>query len=136
MVDPRFLLVARDTPSGERFRAIAEQQSHRLVTVSDAREALRLLERESCCLAIVDLVTPSVSGWHLIASLKSKRLLEGVPLIGLAPSWDRPGWLPTGGFFDWVDENEISVNALNNCLCQRAQLVGIASAAPLGSAQP
>jgi DNA-binding NtrC family response regulator len=112
------LLVAQSPTLIEAFQEATANRHHRPVVARDSRHALEIAANRSFCLLVVDLASSDVSGWHLLAQLKNRRLLSGIPLIGVAPSWDRPQWLDRSPVEEWVEEPATLERALTRCSCK------------------
>ena len=68
---------------------------HRVVCAASGDEALRLLERATPDLMIVDLLMPGISGWDLLEFMREHPRLSTVPVIVLT-AYGEDGELPSG----------------------------------------
>jgi CheY-like chemotaxis protein len=68
---------------------------HRVVCADNGDEALRLLQRETPDLMIVDLLMPGTTGWDLLDFMREHPRLSAVPVIVLT-AYGEEGQMPTG----------------------------------------
>src|SRR5439155_3530281 len=108
------LLVDDDDALRETLQEILEQEGYRVVSASNGREALRVLERDRLKPAaiVLDVMMPEMNGAELLDRLKHDRNLAKIPALVLsassksAPLADRFVEKPihVGTFLDIVDE--------------------------------
>jgi two-component system, NtrC family, sensor kinase len=76
------LLVVEDDEHTRRdLRRAFEDGGHRVLACADAAEALRVLHREPCDLAVIDVELPGVSGLALCRLLRAQARTRRLPLI-------------------------------------------------------
>jgi DNA-binding NtrC family response regulator len=67
------LLMVDDEPAWLHSMALSLKVSagiNNVIRCSDSREAMDLLQQQSCCLALIDLNMPYINGEHLLAQIK------------------------------------------------------------------
>ncbi|MFP5213446.1 MAG: ATP-binding protein, partial [Acidobacteriota bacterium] len=84
----RLLLVDDDVEVLRLLRDMIRLSGHRVVAVSDGREAMELIDRESFDLVMTDLGMPMISGWELAKHSKSRNPQTPVVLV---TGWDVQG---------------------------------------------
>jgi CheY-like chemotaxis protein len=73
-------------------RSLLEDEGFRVVTVTDGRSALEILERapEPPCVILLDLMLPVMDGWHFAELLRQRPLLAGIPIVIMSAYEDPP----------------------------------------------
>ena len=73
-------------------RALLEDEGFRVVTVTDGKSALDLLERtpQKPSLIILDLMLPVMDGWHFAARLRARPQLADIPIVIMSAYEDPP----------------------------------------------
>jgi two-component system NtrC family sensor kinase len=75
------LVVEDDEGSRRELRRAFEEGGHRVLACTDAAQALRVLHREPCDLAVIDVELPGVSGLALCRLLRAQARTRRLPLI-------------------------------------------------------
>lgn len=76
------LLVEDDLAIREGVEECLEGEGYAVVTASHGREALDRIERDGPpALVLLDLVMPVMDGARLVAELRGRHLLRGVPIV-------------------------------------------------------
>jgi CheY-like chemotaxis protein len=82
-------------------RSLLEDEGFRVVTVTDGRSALELLERspEPPCVILLDLMLPVMDGWHFADLMRQRPRLAGIPIVIMSAYADPP---PPNGIVGFV----------------------------------
>jgi CheY-like chemotaxis protein len=81
-MSPHVLIVDDDDDVREILRLVLETEGFEVVTASNGREALQVLERPPRpSLMLLDLRMPDMDGWQTIAALRAKGTLGDVPIV-------------------------------------------------------
>jgi AraC-like DNA-binding protein/ABC-type sugar transport system substrate-binding protein len=86
--DPQRMLLAID-PSlrvREVYRRLLHQPNNLIHTAADGAEALEALERETPALVILESALPKVDGFSVLAWMRGRARLSGVPVLMLSSS--------------------------------------------------
>ena len=76
-----FVLVAEDDREvRESLTLLLEDSGYHVIAVEDGQAALDELERATPCLLLLDLMMPRVSGWSVLATMRSDARLQAVPV--------------------------------------------------------
>lgn len=76
------ILVVDDTPALlDVVRTALEHEGYRVVTCLESREAVRLAHEERPDMIMLDVVMPEVSGWEVLARLRSDAGFARTPVI-------------------------------------------------------
>jgi CheY-like chemotaxis protein len=75
------LLVEDDDDSAVLFTSYAERLGYDVVRARSGEEAIELTAEIPIDLAIVDLLLPGMSGWHLVAKLRSSDATAACPIV-------------------------------------------------------
>jgi CheY-like chemotaxis protein len=76
------ILVVDDTPALlDVVRSSLEAEGYRVVTCLESREAVRLARAERPDVIMLDVVMPEVSGWEVLAQLRSDPDFARTPVI-------------------------------------------------------
>jgi len=75
------LIVDDDRSARESLRSVFESAGHRTIGVSDAPAALRLLQKQTCDLVMLDVELPEVDGVALCRLLRAQPALKQLPLV-------------------------------------------------------
>ena len=75
------LIVDDDRSAREGLRSVFESAGHRTIGVSDAPAALRLLQKQTCDLVMLDVELPEVDGVALCRLLRAQPALKQLPLV-------------------------------------------------------
>lgn len=76
------ILVVDDTPALlDVVRTALEAEGYRVVTCLESREAVRLAFEERPDVIMLDVVMPEVSGWEVLAQLRSDPAFARTPVI-------------------------------------------------------
>ena len=75
------LIVDDDRSAREGLRSVFESAGHRTIGVSDAPSALRLLQKQTCDLVMLDVELPEVDGVALCRLLRAQPALKQLPLV-------------------------------------------------------
>lgn len=77
------LLVEDDHDTRVSIRSLLEDSGYRVLTVTDGRSALELLQRSTPLprLIILDLLLPVMDGWHFVAQLQHHEELAAIPIV-------------------------------------------------------
>jgi CheY-like chemotaxis protein len=76
------ILVVDDTPALlDVVRTALQAEGYRVVTCLESREAVRLAFEERPDVVMLDVVMPEVSGWDVLARLRSDPVFARTPVI-------------------------------------------------------
>ena len=75
------LIVDYDRSAREGLRSVFESAGHRTIGVSDAPAALRLLQKQTCDLVMLDVELPEVDGVALCRLLRAQPAMKQLPLV-------------------------------------------------------
>ncbi|MCA1663621.1 MAG: response regulator [Myxococcales bacterium] len=77
------LVVEDDHDVRVGVRTLLEEEGFRVVTVTDGRAALEILERESQapCVILLDLMLPVMDGWRFAETLRKRPRLAAIPIV-------------------------------------------------------
>ncbi len=95
------LVVEDDHDVRVAVRNALEDEGYRVLSVTDGRRALELLDRagvEPPDLILLDLMLPVMDGWELAARLQSTPHLSGIP-IAVMSAFDR---IPPAGVVEYL----------------------------------
>jgi two-component system, sensor histidine kinase and response regulator len=94
------ILVVDDLPANRHIlKVLLTHASYRVVTASNGREALDLIEQDRPDLILLDVVMPVMSGREVLRQLKSREETRAIPVIVLSVQSevaDRVGGLEEG----------------------------------------
>jgi CheY-like chemotaxis protein len=81
--DAPILVVDDERDAREEMRAMLEAQGHTVVEANNGRKALHYLtsEHPEPRLILLDLRMPEMTGWELVALVKSYAPLAGIPVV-------------------------------------------------------
>jgi CheY-like chemotaxis protein len=81
--DGPILVVDDERDAREEMRALLETQGHSVVEAPNGRKALHYLtsDHPEPRLILLDLRMPEMSGWELVALVKSYAPLAGIPVV-------------------------------------------------------
>ncbi|HWE30205.1 MAG TPA: response regulator [Polyangia bacterium] len=73
-------------------RSLLEDEGFRVLTVTNGRSALDVLERASelPSLIILDLMLPVMDGWHFAEQVRARPRLAGIPIVIMSAYDDPP----------------------------------------------
>ena len=81
----KLILVAEDeTVYAEIYKIKLEKEGFRVITCSNGRELIALLEKETPDLIILDLVMPLLDGFETLKKIKSRAKTKDIPVIVLS----------------------------------------------------
>jgi CheY-like chemotaxis protein len=82
-LDPPRVLVADDDPlTSQMLASITEGQGYRVVSVSDGREAYRLLKSDADFkAAIFNMMMPNLEGVDIVRHMKTEKRLMRIPVV-------------------------------------------------------
>jgi DNA-binding response OmpR family regulator len=81
------LLVIEDELSVQKLlKANLAASGYRVLIAGDGEEALKLIKRERPGLIFLDIRLPGMSGWDVLAWLKSDRQYESIPVVVMTAS--------------------------------------------------
>lgn len=63
------------------LNAVLLQYGYEVITAFSAKEAFRLLEKESPDLILLDLLMPEISGFDFLGEIKQKKKLKNIPVV-------------------------------------------------------
>ena len=77
------LVVEDDHDIRVGMRTLLEAEGFRVLTVTNGRSALDMLERalEPPCVILLDLMLPVMDGWHFAELLRKRPRLAGIPIV-------------------------------------------------------
>ncbi len=75
------LIVDDDRSAREGLRSVFESAGHRTIGVSNAPAALRLLQKQTCDLVVLDVELPEVDGLALCRLLRAQPAMKQLPLV-------------------------------------------------------
>ena len=77
------LVVEDDHDIRVSVRMVLEDEGYQVLTVTNGRMALDLLDRVSDepCLILLDLMLPVMDGWHFAAHLREHPRFAGIPIV-------------------------------------------------------
>jgi two-component system phosphate regulon response regulator PhoB len=78
---PHILIVEDDPDIGQLARLALEMAGYSISLGSDAVQAFELLEAVSPDLIILDVMLPETTGFELLAELRNRPALSGVPMM-------------------------------------------------------
>jgi putative two-component system response regulator len=79
---PRTALIVDDFPSVRFYHAhLLERAGFKCSVATNGREALKMLQKETVDLIVLDIVMPEMNGEELIASLRASAALARVPVL-------------------------------------------------------
>lgn len=86
------LVVEDDHDIRVGVRMLLEDEGFRVLTVTDGRSALELLERapEPPRLILLDLMLPVMDGWHFAKLVRKRPRLAGIPIVIMSAYEDPP----------------------------------------------
>lgn len=89
LYDALVMLVDDEPLNIDVIRTYLEEEGyHRFVTTSDARAVVPLLRQHSPDVILLDLMMPPLSGFEVLAALRSDPLAQGVPALMLTSNTD------------------------------------------------
>ena len=90
VLGPPRILVADDDPlTGQLLAAISEKEGYRVVSVSDGREAYRLLKSDADFKAAVfNMTMPHLEGVDIIRYMKTEKRLMRIPVVVVSGAKD------------------------------------------------
>ena len=110
------LLVADDDPTlREELAALLREDEHEVITAADGGEALRIVERESFDVALLDLRMPKATGLDVLRRLRVVRPDTAVVMITGEGTIDAAVEAMKGGAVDFV-EKPYEIEALRRTL--------------------
>jgi DNA-binding response OmpR family regulator len=81
------LLVIEDETSVQKLlKANLAASGYRVLVAGDGEEGMRLVKREQPGLIFLDLRLPGISGWDVLAWLKSDRKFASIPVVVMTAS--------------------------------------------------
>jgi len=63
------------------LNAVLLQYGYEVITAFSAKEAFRILEKESPDLILLDLLMPEISGFDFLGEIKKKKKLKNIPVV-------------------------------------------------------
>ncbi len=63
------------------LNAVLLQYGYEVITAFSAKEAFRLLDKESPDLILLDLLMPEISGFDFLGEIKKKKKLKNIPVV-------------------------------------------------------
>ena len=85
------LVVEDDHDIRVSVRALLEDEGFQVLTVTDGRSALELLERgDRPRLILLDLMLPVMDGWHFAERVRVRPRLAGIPIVIMSAYDDPP----------------------------------------------
>ncbi len=75
------LVVEDDADSRELMRRTLQDAGYRVVEANDGGEAIEILGARSPALIVLDLMMPNIDGFGVLAHLRSKPRLAGIPVV-------------------------------------------------------
>ena len=86
-MEAKRILIADDNPSGrDLLRAILERAGHTVIEAADGEEALALMGRHHPDMAILDIHMPKLTGFEVLAALRSDPQYADTPIMALTAS--------------------------------------------------
>lgn len=97
------ILVVEDNPITEKIlRLSLESEGYEVLAARDGRTALRITEDRCPDLVLQDLILPDISGFDLVARLRSRPGWDGIPILALS------------GFVTALEEARLSVTGFDD----------------------
>jgi len=87
VVDDEFMIV-------ETLAEILEWKGFRVLTASNGREALALLEREVPSVVLLDFMMPVMDGAEVLAEMRKRPALANLPVIVMTAATRTPAGMP------------------------------------------
>lgn len=78
---PHVLVVDNEAALTEVIGDILREDGYRVTTTNDARNALRAAEKDPPTLVLSDIMMPDIDGLHLLAEIRRRPALRGVPVL-------------------------------------------------------
>jgi len=78
------LIIDDDQSILDLLALIFSTKGHRTTTANDGEDGLRLALDQTFDLVITDLNMPKVTGWDIIAKIKSSETVSSVPILALS----------------------------------------------------
>lgn len=79
---PRILVADDDPLTSELLTAIAAQEGYRVVSVSDGREAYRILKSDADFkIAVFNMIMPELAGVEIVRFMKTEKRLMRIPVV-------------------------------------------------------
>ena len=85
------LVIEDDHDIRVNVRNLLEEEGYKVVTVTNGKSALELLERlePKPCLILLDLMLPVMDGWHFAERLRALPQLAPIPILVMT-AYDEP----------------------------------------------
>lgn len=79
---PPKILVVDDVPENVRLlEAVLVPRGYEVVTATDGRAALDLVETEEPDLILLDVMMPKVDGWEMLRRVRERHGVEAIPVL-------------------------------------------------------
>ncbi len=101
------LLIEDDADTRDSMRALLVGAGHRVIASDEGRKALELAAATRPGLVLLDLMTGGMDGWEFLERRVDEPALQGVPVIVVTGSRDRPPGSATAVFRKPVDPGEL-----------------------------
>lgn len=77
------LSIEDDPYSSELLKVVLEANKYKVITAKNGEEALKILEKETPDIILVDLKLPGISGYELIKLIRSREELKKIPIVAI-----------------------------------------------------
>ncbi len=98
------LIIDDEAPMRHMLRLVLEKQGYRVVEAGSGDEALELLGRENCVLALCDIRMPGMGGLAFLAALKSRKIALTVIMMSAYGSVDTAIECMKQGAYDYISK--------------------------------
>jgi len=111
----KLLFLVDDTDSILTIAASVLEDDYRVLTMPSAEKMLKLLEKKSPDLIILDIEMPDMNGFEAIAALKANPDLKNIPVLFLTGYIDDTvrSRVKESGALDVMEKSEINKTLLN-----------------------
>ncbi|MBI3318808.1 MAG: response regulator [Candidatus Omnitrophica bacterium] len=79
--DPKLLLVDDETDVLDSLKRDLEGNGYQILTAQDGKAALEAVRSEAPNLILLDLMLPTLDGYHLLKLIKSDERFRGIPVL-------------------------------------------------------
>lgn len=80
------LIIEDETNVQKLLKANLSASGYRVLVAGDGEEGIKLVKRERPGLIFLDLRLPGISGWDVLAWLKTERELAAIPVVVMTAS--------------------------------------------------